>query len=171
MNLAEYQKRAMETAVYPNIGNNLPYAVLGLIGEWGELEDELRDIRPHSLRIRNEMGDCYWFAADCAFEIGYTLKNVDTKPIITCFISDLETCENFCREALYIMAQHTSKNMRDSSGESRSLIVSCLSEVLQCLDQLCYLQGFSREEILEENIQKLTDRKARNVIHGSGGER
>jgi len=42
MELNGFQKRALEFAVYPNQGNNLPYAVLGLCGEVGEVAKKLK---------------------------------------------------------------------------------------------------------------------------------
>ena len=40
----EYQKNARETAVYPDIGNNFVYPVLGISGEAGEIAEKVKKI-------------------------------------------------------------------------------------------------------------------------------
>lgn len=42
MDFSEYQLKAGETAVYPNIGNNLAYPTLGLCGEAGEVAEKVK---------------------------------------------------------------------------------------------------------------------------------
>lgn len=84
MNLNEYQESAKKTAFYPE-RNKLVYPVLGLSGEAGEvanvvqklmrdkgmeLEDEDRK------RVASELGDCLWFMAAIASDIGYDLELV-----------------------------------------------------------------------------------------------
>jgi NTP pyrophosphatase (non-canonical NTP hydrolase) len=85
MELNEFQKRALSTAVYPDQGNNLPYAVLGLAGEAGELAGKakkvIRDdggiLTPERREAMiKELGDALWYVADTAFELNITLEAV-----------------------------------------------------------------------------------------------
>jgi NTP pyrophosphatase (non-canonical NTP hydrolase) len=81
----EYQVKALETAVYPQIGENLVYPVLGLTGEAGEVAEKvkkvIRDedgILTDSSRdaIALELSDVVWYVAVLAHELDYTLDEI-----------------------------------------------------------------------------------------------
>lgn len=67
------------------------------------------------------------------------------------------------------------KAVRDDSGyissERKEAIKKELGDVCWFVAELCTVMGFSMEEVMQHNIDKLTDRKLRNVIHGSGDDR
>ncbi len=46
-----------------------------------------------------------------------------------------------------------------------------LGDILWCLSESCRQRGWTLEEVGQENIEKLTDRKARGVIKGNGDDR
>ena len=81
----EYQKRASKTAIYPNIGKNLTYPVIGLCGETGELANKFgktirdsngivtEDAREEML---SELGDILWFLSQTCTELNCTLEDV-----------------------------------------------------------------------------------------------
>lgn len=50
MDMNEYQKKARETATYPDAGNNFVYPTLGLAGESGEVAEKIKKV------IRNDGG-------------------------------------------------------------------------------------------------------------------
>jgi NTP pyrophosphatase (non-canonical NTP hydrolase) len=91
MDVNEYQIRARETAIYPNIDNNLNYTLIGLAGEVGELLNIYKKmIRDHNgtlteemkEKLIDEMGDIHWYMAmaECEIKIksGEVLKiNLD----------------------------------------------------------------------------------------------
>lgn len=81
----EYQQKALETAIYPNRGNNFVYPILGLSGEVGEVAEKLKKV----IRDKNgvltdsdkkdtalELSDCAWYVAVLASELGYTLEDL-----------------------------------------------------------------------------------------------
>lgn len=85
MEFNEYQAETKKTAVYPNIGNNVVYPTLGLVGEAGEVAEKvkkvLRDgngIFGYEQReaIIKELGDVLWYIARVAAECDYTLEYV-----------------------------------------------------------------------------------------------
>jgi NTP pyrophosphatase (non-canonical NTP hydrolase) len=85
MNLSEYQREARNTACYPFLDNNLIYTVLGLNGEAGELANEIKKIQRddgnvldgrRKVKIIDELGDCLWYVAAVASELGVDLENV-----------------------------------------------------------------------------------------------
>lgn len=81
----EYQRRARETAVYPDIGNNFVYPSLGVAGEAGEiiekvkkvLRDKEGELDEASIQeIMIEMGDELWYLANLAEELGVSLDEI-----------------------------------------------------------------------------------------------
>lgn len=67
------------------------------------------------------------------------------------------------------------KAIRDEAGvisaERREAIKKELGDVCWFVAELSTLMGFSLEEVMQHNIDKLTSRKARDVIHGEGDDR
>lgn len=85
MDFNEYQLKALETAVYPNIGNCLYYPTLGLAGESGEVAEKVKkmyrdengilsDERMDA--IKKELGDVLWYVAMTAWECKLELNDV-----------------------------------------------------------------------------------------------
>lgn len=92
MTFDEFQTAAMTSAIYPNIGNNLTYPVLGLCGESGEVAEKVKKIlrdcdgiitATQALEIIKELGDVLWYCAAIAHELHISLdlpaKNVIIK--------------------------------------------------------------------------------------------
>ena len=82
--LNEYQKAALETAAYPTEWKII-YPVLGLAGESGEVAEKVKKtIRDHNgdfdkerrQAIASEVGDCLWYVAVIASDLGYTLQEI-----------------------------------------------------------------------------------------------
>lgn len=82
LTLDEYQKMAMETAIYPQ---PIIYPTLGLTGEAGEVSDKvkkvLRDDNPvftdeKKLEIAKEIGDVLWYCATLSHDIGFKLSDI-----------------------------------------------------------------------------------------------
>ena len=67
------------------------------------------------------------------------------------------------------------KAVRDNNGfidgERREAIIKELGDVTWFVAELCTLLNVSMEEVMQKNIDKLTSRRERNVIHGSGDDR
>lgn len=85
MDLNAYQAKARSTAIYPDLGNNLIYPVLGLLGEAGEVAEkvkkmvrddggELSDDRREA--IRKELGDVLWYVSQVAAELDSNLDDI-----------------------------------------------------------------------------------------------
>lgn len=89
----EYQRRAVETAVYPNALKGYPqYALNGLAGEAGEIIGKTKKFfRDHGLpldwpvgalseeqkaKLKGELGDVAWYLAVACAECGFTLEEV-----------------------------------------------------------------------------------------------
>lgn len=85
MRLNEYQEAALQTAIYPDKGNNIVYPALGLNGEAGEVADHVKkimrddggEITPDRRRaLVKEAGDTLWYLANLAAELGYSLEDI-----------------------------------------------------------------------------------------------
>jgi len=85
MNANEYQTAALQTAVYPDRGNNLIYPVLGICGEAGEVAEKVKKLirdeggvltDPIREKIALELSDVAWYLAVTAFELDYTLEEI-----------------------------------------------------------------------------------------------
>lgn len=81
MNLNDYQKLAMATAIYPrNEKTALTYTALGLASEAGEYAGKvkklLRDAEFSKADAAKELGDCLWYIAGCADALGITLEDI-----------------------------------------------------------------------------------------------
>ncbi|MBW6442493.1 nucleoside triphosphate pyrophosphohydrolase family protein [Patescibacteria group bacterium] len=85
MEFTEYQKKAEETAIYPNRGNNITYPALGLGGETGEVLEEIKRVlrddnskvsEERKKNIEKEMGDVLWYLATLSTELGLDLNKI-----------------------------------------------------------------------------------------------
>ncbi len=81
----EYQSRAIETAIYPNQGQNFIYPTLGLVGEAGEVAEKAKKIirdgdgvltDSDREKIALELSDVCWYVAVLAHEIDYSLDEI-----------------------------------------------------------------------------------------------
>lgn len=83
MNIIDYQKWTLTTAVYPEAGqhtfNETVYLTLGLASEAGEFAGRIKkvirgdQVTPES--ILSELGDCLWYLARLADNMGITLED------------------------------------------------------------------------------------------------
>ena len=84
MTLDEYQKAALETAMYPK-EYKIIYPALGITGEAGECSDKIKKvIRDNNgeftdekkQEIAKEIGDVLWYCAVLSKDIGYSLEEI-----------------------------------------------------------------------------------------------
>lgn len=84
MTLNDYQKAALETAVYPK-EYKVIYPALGITGEAGECSDKVKKIirdnhgefaDEKKREIAKEIGDVLWYCAVLAHDIGYTFEEI-----------------------------------------------------------------------------------------------
>lgn len=84
MTLNDYQKAALETAVYPK-EYKIIYPALGITEEAGECSGKVKKIirdndgvftGERKMEIAKEIGDVLWYCATLAHDIGYTLEEV-----------------------------------------------------------------------------------------------
>jgi len=80
----KYQSNAVETAIYPDKGNNIYYPALGL-GEAGEVQNKIKKVmRDHNGKVTDEMlqaisgeiGDVLWYIAALCTELGLDMETI-----------------------------------------------------------------------------------------------
>ncbi len=90
MTFEEYQKKARETAIYPNKDNNFIYPTLGLVGEAGEVAEKMKKVlrdndgiitEEKREEITKELGDVLWYIANLSKELNISLEDVAQKNI------------------------------------------------------------------------------------------
>lgn len=90
MNFQEYQDESRKTAIYPEVGNNFVYPILGIAGESGEVAEKVKKILREKKgivdevgkqEITKELGDLLWYMAQLASELGISLDEVAEKNI------------------------------------------------------------------------------------------
>jgi NTP pyrophosphatase (non-canonical NTP hydrolase) len=79
LTLNEYQRKARETAIYP-AGASILYPALGLAGEAGEVANKakkiIRDNKLDREGMAKELGDCLWYIAALAKDLGYNMSDI-----------------------------------------------------------------------------------------------
>ena len=85
MDFKEYQNKAKKTAAYPNIGKNIIYPTLGLVGEAGEVANKVKKIlrddngvitKDKREDIKKELGDVLWYISQMAGELKFSLEDI-----------------------------------------------------------------------------------------------
>lgn len=85
MDFDEYQKKSRRTAIYPDLGDNYIYPVLGLVGEAGEVAEKIKKIIRDSEGkiddkkkedIKKELGDVLWYLSQLSTELGLSLGEI-----------------------------------------------------------------------------------------------
>jgi len=77
MDFNKYQQLARQTAVYPDIGNNIVYPTLGLAGETGEFVEKIKKMirddngvltSERKAALIKELGDVLWYVSNICSE-------------------------------------------------------------------------------------------------------
>ena len=85
MNFEEYQQKSQKTAFYPDVGKNIAYPTLGLMGEAGEIANKVKKIYrddkgkltdDRKEMLRKELGDVLWYVAQVSTELGLSLDDI-----------------------------------------------------------------------------------------------
>lgn len=90
MRFNDYQNEIKKSAIYPVVGENFIYPLLGLVGETGEVAEKIKKIiRDNDGKISGEMkeeiekelGDVLWYFSQLATELDLSLGSIAEKNI------------------------------------------------------------------------------------------
>jgi NTP pyrophosphatase (non-canonical NTP hydrolase) len=169
MNFRTYQLAALQTAIYPNTGENWKYPAKGLIGELGEVAEHLKKMErddnniltpERAVKLRAEIGDVLWYIAALAFELGVTLNLSKYTP---------KQNDDDIEFLLFRCVGHVNALTSYGSGGNKPESLDYLLETISKLTKK--LLDVDLEVIMEENIKKLASRAERKVLSGSGSDR
>ena len=172
MKFSEYEIVAATTAIYPNRGQNLPYAVLGLVEETGEVVEKIDNL--DKLGLCKELGDQVWYVVAICFELKLPFEQLEIE-VKKLQIKKNQPLLQIMEECIGRISSYTKKAMRDNNGivhsDKQLLFVKDLGLILSAISTLSENHGFSLTEVFVNNHKKLQDRLQRNTIQGSGDDR
>jgi NTP pyrophosphatase (non-canonical NTP hydrolase) len=176
LTLNHYQELALKTARYPNVGKNLTYPILGLIGEVGEVAElwatqGLTD----SFKGDNllEYGDVLWYYATCCHELGHKLADlpsfrsfyIDSFQGLQKLFPNVATWDNVKSTANKMMytanltANIVKKIQRDDAGnlttEKKIRLMEYLADSFLAWSDLLVQFEVDLAKVAEDNIKKL----------------
>ena len=169
----------MNTAVYHAIGKNPGYPGLGLPDETGEVFEKVDMLLSSGVSdpdgVADEIGDVYWYIAALSHELKIDLTELDgPEAAMDGFVSvpHVSAMLVSCK-----IAGHVKKIIREGKrGKKYATRVEDITKLLIELDTLLrmvirFQTPYTREQVFERNINKLSDRKDRGVLHGDGDNR
>lgn len=174
MDWNKYQAEALTTAIYP-LERELDYTILGLCSEVAEVAElvYLSDVDEYELR--SEIGDCFWYVAAVADALHSPLQAFWEERPFEPVMYNLSEVTGYTIMYTGQLAGILKKSIRDDGGkltaEKRNALFVALSRVLMGLVQLSKLIGSSSHAVTQANLNKLSDRKQRGVLQGSGDHR
>lgn len=170
----KYQAEALTTAIYP-LERELDYTILGLCSEVAEVAELVFLFAAHAPELKSELGDCYWYVAAVADALHEPLQQVWEVPVnheVNYGLYPL-TAELIVQSGL--LAGLLKKSIRDDAGvlshERRDKMIGALSTILLLLGKLSEVEGTTAHAVTQANLNKLSDRKQRGVLQGSGNVR
>lgn len=165
MLLNSYQELSRTTAIYPNVETNLHYPTLGLVDEIGEFDEAIG-----IMNRQKEAGDVMWYVAQLATTIGVNLQDI--------YLSSIQY-DALEQESLFQLAAkicgRIKKVERDYEGvvpeKIKDLLVEYLAKIICVLEYFLVEEESDLSTVLQLNLDKLFDRKKRNVLKGDGDNR
>ena len=187
--LAEYQDRAIASAVYPS-QHRVTYPALALAGEVGEVAEKiLNQADPEA--IGKEIGGVLWYCAALAQDLGTDLSKVVShdgpiselhitiRSVKRDFVSPVEPQQDQEGYTLGMtvfagqIANQVKKVLRGDFllHENRDKIIDHLSSVVFACCFVADGVGLDLGDIADQNIAVLTSRKERGTLLGNGDNR
>lgn len=184
MHFETYKEKTRETAVYPE-NYERDYVIHGLVDELGELSLTVKNppsengIRSehmssrHVNKIEQEMGDVTWYLARTADHFGFDLTDFWQRSTSEGSVSP-KRGEELVEEALFCATKingHQKKSVRDDDDRSGQIKKQVSNIVVKLQRAAHHLGVRDLDVVTRRNLEKLFDRKARNVLHGDGDNR
>lgn len=178
MDIAEHVTATDLTALYRDAGRgseiSLAYVALGLVGEASELLE--KSVDGDVAGVAAEAGDVLWYVSrlhrECAISPEETFADWPAAP------SEERPVGDAAVEVVIAagrVAEIVKKMIRDDGGElspaRRDAIVVALGRVADAWLALNAAAELDPAETARANIEKLLDRKRRQVLSGSGDDR
>lgn len=178
ISLQEYQEFTPTTAEYPE-EKAIEYCVLGLISEIHEYR--LVHLVGDEQSLCKELGDCFYYLSQLCNHLDLSLDSLSCFHILRCEPNKKGSPYCFIKQTAFMpplsvvsgQIAIAKKYLRgDMSLEELKLKLTPILEFCwYTLRNECNFHNLLLETVLSRNIEKLTDRKNRGVIKGSGDNR
>ena len=188
MDFEEYIKLTRETAIYPD-SYERDYVIHGLVDEAGELRetvgsapsrDDISTVKRskfgglHVQKVCAELGDVMWYTGRAMDHFGFDTSIFHSIDRDRFRPMNEETSKQKAQNILLAAARmngHQKKSVRDDD-DRRSNFKRNLHTIIEEAQKLAHHSGlFDIRVVMERNIEKLFDRKARDVLKGDGDNR
>lgn len=190
MDLCEYQKKARSTAIYLEIKNSqMIYPALGLIGECGEVTEKIKKLirdddgemtQDRKDSIKKELGDVMWYCANICcdtnldLDMMYKMRNASmihrmhslVLPRLVLYMNRHATSISQSLEQWFY-----EYDRRENESYRFIPLRSHLTHILTCVEEMAIRCDSTLEKICNINIDKLSGRKERGMLKGSGDNR
>lgn len=183
LDYTDYQQQALTTAIYP-VDREVDYTIIGLGSEIGELAEVYGEAKKgfyHTLNgsdtkdALSECGDVFWYVAATAdalkVNLDWVLRQATTEihhASKGLTLVDMVVAHGRIQGIL-------KKSIRDNDGflsvKAEQIIYVELAHIWHHTAQFIYLLGGTENGVMNANLTKLADRKARGVLQGSGNTR
>ncbi len=167
MTLPEYEKEVMKTATHKTKESAFACSVLGIVGELGEFKEKLEAIDVYDIQdMMLELGDVtyYLMYLNRLQSIGYSFSRVSEE----CAIQLID-------DSTYALAEISKKAIRDFDwviqDDRKGEVSAHINVIMNYVTIMAEDFGYSLEDVLIMNVNKLADRWKRNVISGTGDTR
>lgn len=180
MNLLQsYEEKIELWDTYPDSTKPTIY-LLGAYGELGELCDKVllhlekfKKLQKRQMEFALELGDVYWYLFRFAKALGFTYQEIIKMKVE---IKKYDTIGNLLKTYIQIgkISNKFKKVFRDHGGvldPRQTEYAERLAKIFKYLEVFQKELGYSFEEIIEFNYEKLDSRYKRGKIHGEGDKR
>lgn len=166
MNFNEYIPYAKKTITYDSYEKLLFCCTTGLLGEFTEFAEHIEK-RSSKPLIISEAGDILWYTAILVDALGIS---IDTNTVSTyytlpnCGYKTIGNIQEILKKAVRTHDWIPTEIQKDQ-------LTLLFSDIVYGIQKFCWGYGYNISDVLQQNIEKLADRKERGVIHGGGDER
>ena len=170
-----YTEGTNATAIYPGVNSEIGwiYPVLGFAGESGEIYEKYvnGDVTGN---FGKEIGDACYYVARLSLELPFDTREF-WQDVVDTMVADEShqyppLMHTMIGQVLSV-AELLKKWWRDDNEEKLAVIRAKLIMYFIGLVRLAKLHEFEIVDVLQENHDKLADRKERGVIQGDGDTR
>lgn len=180
MDLNTYKTIIHKTAVYPTEVKSfgIAYCYLGLLGETNELAQALEDYLNAECEKKDvikEIGDVYWYVTALCKELNINLNDIletNHTPSFDGVLEELVVDFNYgAVPSLISLSESIKKFYRDNKNIDTTEVIKILIPFFQQINLIITNLGYSQNDILLINYNKLIKRRSTNTLHGDGDNR
>lgn len=178
MTLNEYQEQAQKFAIYEK---PIIYPAVGLIGECGEADDKLKKVIRDSngeateydkKHIALEFGDIMWYCQALLHDLGFQFGEIEPIVKIINKVSIVDYYKNDVYTLGILLGVHcATASIKAVQTHDKCGVLYHVSHVVAIIAAMSYKYGYSLADICNINLDKLSSRKERDKINGSGDDR